>query len=147
LDIEIRRVEITEIPFITLGHWFREKSGKLVILCVKLQRWQYEVAVILHELIEAVYCANKVITTEECDRFDAWWDEQVKAGVIPAAKEAGFDKRCPYHVGHIWGARAERFVIWFLAGPRINWKDYTKDCEEVTLKVERELTRPRSFDC
>ena len=84
--------------------------------------------ILFHEEIEIAWCIKNGVTSAECQKFDTMWEREIKTGLHKPEEEAGFDKRCPYRGGHVWGSRFERLVCWILG---INWKKYCQDCEEI----------------
>jgi len=96
--------------------------------------WQNKIAVIFHELIEATWCMSKGITTAECDGFDDLFEREYEAGIWPKSVEAGFDKRCPYRKGHIWGSRFEWLVLWILGADK---KALDAECDKLMLTTEK----------
>jgi hypothetical protein len=128
------KIKINFIPhkdhlFTTLGHWAYDE-WELNIWVSDEICWQNKVLVIAHELIEVAVCINEGITTEECDKFDALFESEYDAGIWTKDIEAGYDKRCPYRKGHIWGGRFERLVCWILGG---DWKKLNAECNELML--------------
>ena len=81
------------------------RPNELTIWITEMPDWRWWISVLVHELVEVCYCMLKGITNKECDDFDAWYETQYDAGLIPKSQEAGYDKRCPYRVGHVWGDR------------------------------------------
>lgn len=94
----------------------------------KLPDRRFSLAVIGHELIEALYCKLRGITTEQCDAFDDWMETQYKLGAISVTFEGGFHKNCPYRVGHIMGAIWENIVIY---GTFASMDKYEAACNKV----------------
>jgi len=128
----IKRIDLKFIPhetheFTTIGHW-RVDGDAITIFISEEISWQNKFAVLFHELIEVGMCLSAGITTEECDAFDALFEAEYDVGIWPRSVEAGFDPRCPYRVGHKWGSRFERVVIWLLGA---NWKECNAECERL----------------
>lgn len=128
MNINIEIIPQKEHRFTTIGDWWVDENGNLQVKISKMADWRYEIAVLFHELIEFFICKHLGITTEECDEFDAFYETQYEQGIIDRSKEAGFDKRCPYRKGHIWGARFERMIVFLLGA---SWKKYIKDCDDL----------------
>lgn len=117
--------------FTTVGYWRwsePQNKGTLIIEVARFSDWRYSLAVWGHELIEALYCKLRGITTEECDNFDALYEEGYADGSIAKEKEAGDDRRCPYHWGHMAGVCWEYICIY---GTLASWRGYAKDCYRV----------------
>jgi len=127
MQIDIRFIPHSQHRFTTIGHWFVENDTLTIQISDEIC-WQNKIAVIFHELIEAGICVSKGITTEECDAFDALFEHEYELGIWPKSVEAGFDKRCPYRKGHIWGSRLEKLVL-FLIGA--NRKECDAECDKL----------------
>ncbi|MFD1558368.1 hypothetical protein ACFSHT_22510 [Paraburkholderia silviterrae] len=137
MDIKIEFIPHKQHRFTTIGHWFVEDDT----LTIQISReicWQNKVAVIFHELIEAAICIARNVTTEECDAFDELFEQEYDAGLWPRSVEAGFDKRCPYRLGHKWGTRFERFALWLM---RANVKQCNEECDLLMGIIVRPITR------
>lgn len=113
MKLNIRTVPQCEHRFTTIGDWW-ERDGTLEVRISYLPDWRWQIGVLVHELVEWIYCKRRGITSDECDRFDRFYEEQYRSKVIPVEKEAGYDKRCPYHRGHVWGDRIAWLVEWLL---------------------------------
>jgi hypothetical protein len=117
----ISTIQLQANRFTTLGDWWEEPEGVFHITITEESDWRYMVCCLIHELTEWAICQAKGIKTSDCDKFDGWWEGEIKRGLIPAEREAGFDRRCPYRHGHIWGCRMERLFCWLLG---VSWKEY-----------------------
>jgi hypothetical protein len=127
------KINVLSIPqarhrFTTIGDWWVDGADTLQIRISEEISWQYQVAVLFHELIEFFICKAMGVGTEECDAFDLLFEHEYYIGKWPKSVEAGFDKRCPYRRGHIWGYRFERLTIWLLGD---SWKDYCRVTDEL----------------
>lgn len=114
--------------YTTCGYWYWEKPnnrGTLHVEVVKYQDWRYALAVWGHELIEAAWCWLRGITTEQCDFFDDLYEQEYEEGKQPLTSEGGFDKRCPYRVGHVLGSWWERLAI---HATFASWTAYDQAC-------------------
>jgi hypothetical protein len=127
--IEINFIPHKEHKFTTIGHWAVENEILKIWISEEIC-WQNKAAVLFHELIEVFICISKGITTAECDEFDELFEKEYENGIWSKSIEAGFDKRCPYRIGHIWGSRFERIVIFLLGA---SWKDCNKECDELMM--------------
>jgi hypothetical protein len=112
--------------FTTIGDWYEDKYGNFTISISYLYDWKYEFLVLIHELTEWAICQSMGVKTQACDDFDGLWESEIKKGIQDINTEAGFDRRCPYRRGHVWGARMERLFCFLL---RASWKDYCESCE------------------
>ena len=126
MNIVIKSIPQAEHRFTTIGDWWEE--GDSLQVRITEMDWRYQFAVLFHELIEFSMCKARGITTAECDSFDALFETEYESGKWPKSVEAGFDSRCPYRKGHIWGSRLERIVIFLLGA---SWNDYLKTCDNL----------------
>jgi hypothetical protein len=83
--------------------------------------WRYQFIVLAHELTEWAWCIKHNVTAESADGFDAIWEAEIHMGLHGPEQEAGFDRRCPYRGGHVWGARIERIMCFILG---VSWSRY-----------------------
>jgi hypothetical protein len=117
--------------YTTVGYWiFTEpnNTGELIIEVSKMTDWRFEWAVIGHELIEAMFCWLFGITTEECDKFDGRCEREFASGDRCKSIEPGFDKECPYRIGHILGAAWEYAWIHLSLA---SWSEYDEECNRL----------------
>jgi hypothetical protein len=123
LNLEIRPV--SEQRFTTLGDWWQREDGSYTITVSEMDDWRHVFLVLAHELTEWAITRHQGVTSAECDAFDSMFEEEIRAGRWGVEIEAGFDRRCPYRKGHVWGCRAERLFSWLLG---VNWNDYCQAC-------------------
>lgn len=123
-----------EHRFTTTGDWqtwepasWNDENNPLTVTVTRLPDWRYTMCVCFHELIEACWCKLHGVTTEECDRFDEYYEGLYKSGKAPVDKDAGDDRSCPYFRGHQWGKLFERIVAFVL---KVKWKDYDRAASE-----------------
>lgn len=139
---KIVRLSITEQRFTTLGDWWEDENGAFTIAITEMKDWRHEFLVLIHELTEWAICQATGVSTEAADKFDEEWEKDIRAGLVSAELEAGFDKRCPYRRGHVWGARAERLFCWLLGA---SWKDYLKECDKLIREYDLVNKRQRTY--
>lgn len=131
MKIKFITTETAPGGYTTVGYWRftqPENKGELHIEVAKLPDRRFWIAVAGHELIEALWCKLRGITTETCDAFDDWAEGQYQLGNWPKTFEAGFYKTCPYKVGHVMGSYWERIII-TLTGA--SWQTYDRACNDV----------------
>lgn len=104
MRITVQTIPHEEHKFTTIGYW-SATDDEVVFTISELPNWRWMVSVLIHELIEWMWCEAHGVTTEECDAFDAMYEEGYRNGTISIDKEAGYDKKCPYYKGHVWGDR------------------------------------------
>ena len=112
----------------TVGYWAWSRPlnhGDLTIYCTKMSKKRFMWAVFGHECLESLYCWIKGITTEMCDKYDQWCEEEYKAGRAEYVEEMAFRKNCPYRWGHVGGTIIEYIIIYGLFA---SWSEYEKEC-------------------
>lgn len=132
-------VPVREQRFTTLGDWWEEESGRFVISISIMSDWRHEFCVLIHELTEWAICQAAGISTAACDEFDALWEGWIENGLVDIYKEAGFDRRCPYRRGHVWGARMERLFCFLLGA---NWRQYCAACDALMDEYQKSKLAP-----
>ena len=132
--IEIKFIEIQDHRFnATIGDWWKDDKGYHIII-TKMSDWRYEVTVLFHELTEIFISRHQGVSSKAADSWDAFFDTEYEEGRQPLHNEPGFDKRCPYYIGHWWGDKIERIILFLLGG---DWKKYCKECEELTVILDK----------
>ncbi|MBF0555646.1 MAG: hypothetical protein HQK96_14040 [Nitrospirae bacterium] len=128
MNIIIKIVEQKEQKFLTQGDWRPDEHGDMIITITKCPDWRHEAGIAVHELVELYISKNLGITIEQCDEFDAMYEEGYRSGKIPLNKEPGYDKKCPYFLGHVWGDRFSFVLLWLLG---VKWKDYVRETDKL----------------
>src|SRR5882672_1464250 len=122
---EIKLIPVTEHRWTTLGTWVEREDGSFQVLVARMSRWQYELCILAHELVEWAICQRDGVSTKDCDDFDDLWESEFQAGKHSLEAEAGFDRRCPYRRGHVLGTRVEWLLCRLLG---VSWSQYCADC-------------------
>lgn len=102
MKLTVKNIPITDMPFLTIGHWYYD-NNELTILLAEMSDVRFSTSVLMHEVTEACWCIWKGVTTKECDDFDAYYEGLYLQHKIKLSKEAGYDWKCPYHWGHVFG--------------------------------------------
>jgi hypothetical protein len=115
------RINIQTIPhdkqrYPTCGDWFYDRDGVLQIRVSEMRNNRHEMAVALHELIEAALCMVAHVEAWHVDDFDKNWEGAPK-------DEPGNDPKAPYHHQHVTASICERAIAQCL---EISWNDYEK---------------------
>lgn len=109
--ISILTIKQKDHRFTTIGDWKLElPDRKLTIWISEMPVWKWWISVLAHEVVEVAWCMYHGVSNQACDDFDAWYEKEYEAGRIPKSQEAGYDKRCPYRPGHVWGDRVSWVV-------------------------------------
>lgn len=117
------RIIIEVIPhdqhrYTTVGDWFTNENGELVIRVSELSDWRREYLVAIHELVEVMQCRNDDVTEKQVDDFDISFENHRKPD---NESEPGDDPRAPYRKQHCLATGVERIAA---AALDVVWKEY-----------------------
>ena len=100
------------------GDWFTSSDGEPIMLATADTGNDFSnLAVLLHEFIESVWCWKNGISEQSVTEFDRkWFAEHPNSN-----EEPGHDKNAPYHIGHVI---AERFENEFLTQMGKMWSHH-----------------------
>jgi hypothetical protein len=112
----MKRIIIDFIPhkkqrYDTLGDW-QFKNDVLTIKISKIKSWKKEVSLAIHEMVEALLCKERRITTKAVDNWDLNFNGD---------GEPGDDRNCPYFSQHQDASVVERYLAKKLG---LNWEEY-----------------------
>ena len=116
MKIVIQTIEPNSKEFIgegEKGDW-RTIDGVLEIKVAKMPDKRMELLLAIHELIEALLCAERGITAEMVDTFDLNFKGE---------GEAGDDMNAPYRLEHFFAESIERL---FASELGVDWLEYSK---------------------
>ena len=133
LTIFVRSIPMSWNLFSTAGNWGVGEDGSILVTLTETSDWRYQAIVLMHEMTEIFWCKNNAVTGEACDAFDAIWEKELNSGIHRPEEEAGFDKRCPYRGGHVWGARIEHLFCWILG---VKWRVYCDYWDDFFKKIK-----------
>src|ERR1700726_2482601 len=104
-EVIIRFVPESAHRYPTLGDWEFSESGRhLVITVSRMNSHASEIAVAVHEWVEAWQCKNALIKGEDATAFDIAFEKEGH----DVDAEPGMDERAPYHMQHLQADAAER---------------------------------------
>jgi len=107
-------------PQVSGADWFFDKKGDLQVRVSPMSDWRYEVALMLHELFEAILWKQRHGTSvSEVDRFDQLYYETHEDDL-----DAGDERGCPYRKEHCLATAAERILSAELG---IVWIEYDEE--------------------
>lgn len=106
----------------TVGNW-AWMDGILLIFVSKMPNEDSEIAVALHEMIEAVACRRASITDQAVTDFDLLFEKERSAGLHNEDAEPGDDRRAPYFQQHQNATFMERYLCGALG---ISWEYHEK---------------------
>jgi hypothetical protein len=104
----------------TIGDWEHEPtSGALTVTTSILPDFRSELAVAIHEIVEALACTSVGVLAQEVDAFDMGEEGSKLAdpGSSPAA---------PYHSQHMLALEIEKLACRLL---QLEWQDHEFNCE------------------
>src|ERR1019366_3903005 len=103
--IIIKTIDPANQRFGECGDWFYDAdSDELTIFINKMADWRSELAVTVHEAVEAVACLANEIDQTDVDYFDKKFYLEHDDG------EAGDDIAAPYRTQHIMASFVEKEV-------------------------------------
>jgi hypothetical protein len=110
------RITIDVIPhgdqrYPTCGDWIVVDENNLRIFVSEMGDWRKEMAVGLHEVVEALLCKANGVSQTAVDQFDL---------ACPHG-EPGDDPTGPYHREHCFATAVERM---FIAAVGLSWSEY-----------------------
>lgn len=126
--LNIRLIEQPEHRFTTIGDWWENPDGTFEVRVTRMNNIKHTMMVLLHEISEWAICQATGVSTKLCDEFDALWEDEIDRGLHAVEEEAGFDVRCPYRAGHIFGCGVEHIMCVVL---NASWEAYEAECNEL----------------
>ena len=110
------------------GDWRFGKRGSIVALSARMEDPRSEVAVSIHEFIEAWLCRDAEISDEEVTAFDLKFELERTEGLHSDSAENGDDPRAPYRKQHVAATKVEKAVCKALG---LSWADHCKNVEKL----------------
>src|SRR6266403_2512350 len=115
------RIVIETIPhekqrYPTVGDWFFDEKGDLIIWVSELGDWRYEALISVHELVEVLLYKQKGVSQADVDQFDIQYEKLRQEGDV---LEPGDDPKAPYKVQHCIATGVERILAAELG---VDWK-------------------------
>ncbi len=113
------RVVIDFIPhneqrYPTLGDWEKKEVDGQEVMLIRISKLgvrESEIAIAVHELIEALLCDHDEITSKEVDDWDFAFVEGQRKGEIGKDEEPGDHPKAPYHLQHVIAQRIENELV------------------------------------
>lgn len=106
------------------GDWDFGPETILASVSLELKDKKSQLAVGIHELIEAFLCREHGISDDDVMKFDLMYEKERKAGEHGDLDEPGDDERAPYRLEHQAATFVERAVCSALG---IDWDNHCKD--------------------
>ena len=99
MQIIIRRVPQEEQRYETLGDWFYDDTGTLLIKATAEDE-DGAFLIALHELVEAWLCRKAGVSQQQVDEFDNDWTGVHPEYPLESDEEPGDDSGAPYRKQH-----------------------------------------------
>lgn len=125
MKITIETKAPSEMRYATLGDYWWESNGDLVIQVSDMGNWKYNAAVALHEFIEVMLTKDRGIQEPDIMAFDVAFEKARKEG---DTSEPGDAPLAPYRKEHRFSENLERL---FIAELGVNWKEYETEVENM----------------
>jgi hypothetical protein len=131
------KITIETIPHLnqrynTCGDWQFDSEGNLTMYVSEMPKtgWKGPMLVAVHELVEALLCKDRGITTEMVDEFDLKYDatSDIEPGDQPA---------CPCHKEHCTATGIERLLA---VEFNLDWLPYEDEIIEMTKEYDENKT-------
>lgn len=134
MKIHVETIPHGQQAYNTCGNYWIDEEGTLQIRISEMGGLDYEIPVLLHELVEWFLCQKRGIKLDDIDSFDKIFELERALG-RHVDQEPGDSPEAPYTNEHRFAENIERQVV-HEAGMR--WDDYDE-------RVSREWASPRSL--
>ena len=124
----------------TVGDYYRDTHGNLIIKVSDIGDPRIESLVAVHELIEALICEHNGIAEKDITAFDVAFEKARKPGNVD---EPGDDPRAPYKRPHCIATAVERLLAAELG---VDWKAYESACNDLSLTPTENVPASRRFN-
>lgn len=124
LDIKIKTVPEASVRAEQSGDWWydQKRQGRITVSVVgDTFCTESELAIAIHELVEAFLCRRDGVTEQEVVDFDTLYESERKQGRHHKDEEPGDDPRSPYRLQHAAAIHVERAVCLALD---LMWKEH-----------------------
>jgi hypothetical protein len=120
LNLEAKTINHQRQRYETVGDYFMRG----LCICFRVSdmgRWEYEIAVLVHEIIEWALVKKHGIKIKAIDDFDKNYETEREMGQHGPDDEPGDDPESPYFREHCFATSVERMLI---AAMDVSWKEY-----------------------
>jgi hypothetical protein len=119
--IKVKLVDPNNQRLLECGDWIYDAEDDVIIVFVnRMEDWRSELAVMLHEIFEAVSCIAADVDQTDVDFFDKKFYLEHDDD-----SEAGDSRDAPYHAQHVGASFVEKEVCSQL---KIDWKTHEINC-------------------
>jgi hypothetical protein len=124
-NVKIETVSPKVMRYRTVGDWFWESPGCLIIQVADTGNWIYNLLVAVHELIEVILCEVAGISEKRVSAFDLAHQDDDDPGTHPKA---------PYHEQHITAMGIEMILA---ARAGVKWRIYEDALDRIYFKIPK----------
>lgn len=122
MNISVKTIPHSEQIYETTGNWLWDSEGNLEIYISKVGDWRSEMAVAVHEIIEALICNDRGISEESVSSFDI---------SNPELEDPGLSSDAPYHAEHMFATSVEMLLVAELG---VDWNVHNEKLESLYLQ-------------
>lgn len=127
MNVKILSVPAHLIRNKQVGDWWYHENGDIAVHVLENLAPESQLAVAIHELIEAWECRKNGVADKDVCAFDEQYEAEREEGKHHDYDEPGDDPRAPYRQEHAAATHVERAVC---AAIGINWREH---CQLVPL--------------
>lgn len=125
MNIEIKVIpNHAHRPGISGADWYFDADGTLQVRVSKMTDERYELALMVHEVVEAILCRHNGVHVPTVDDYDMEFEAKNPDSKV----EAGDQPDCPYAREHSLATAAERIVAAELG---VKWKLYDEELNKL----------------
>lgn len=139
MNIKILSVPQDKIRSNQIGDWWYFGNGNCLIHVLESLSLEAQLAVAVHELVEAVRCSHHRVSDDAVCRFDDQYEAERKKGQHGEDDEPGDDPRSPYRAEHQDATFVERALCHVIG---ISWPTL----EPLVLRLEEAPPRRPSLE-
>lgn len=139
MKITIETIPHQQQRYETVGDWYYDQNGDLIIRVSDLGDWRENAMVGVHELVEVLIAKHRGITVEQVDKFDMEYEAKRERAIAEAGRnkdrvelllvpEPGDDPACPIRHEHSVATGVERILAALL---EVDWEPYATKIEHL----------------
>lgn len=117
-SLSIPNEEIKSRHGFTGADWWFDDNGDLQVRVANELNWREQMALMTHEIAEAIMCKHLGVTVQQVDDYDAKFEREHPGD---GTTNVGDISDCPYRVPHNAATAMERVLTTVLDLP---WQDY-----------------------
>lgn len=131
--IIIKPIDSENQRYPTCGDWLYDAEDNAIEVRVnRMSDWRSEIAVVVHELIEALCCIKNRIPEVKVMSFDIQYEKERAEGKHSETDEPGDDPNSPYHLEHVKATSVEKETCLQL---NLNWDEHQRNVNEWFIAI------------